>query len=328
MSAVLIWTIAAGTIAGILFRPRHWPEAIWACLGAALLVLFRLLPPSSAWSAIGKGTDVYLFLTGMMLLAELARREGVFDWLAGHAVQSAGGSRTKLFALVYGVGILVTVFLSNDATAVVLTPAVYAAVKKARVDALPYLLACAFIANAASFVLPISNPANLVVYGKLIPPLLPWLKMFFLPSIISILVTFLALRLISDKALQGKTEDALAGPQLSPEGRHAAWGIAIAGAVLISASALGWDLGLPTAWRRSRRCWSRRASVGPKFSESAGLFPGASCRWSRVSLSLSKRSIARALATQSSRRFNIAGRFRRSPDLLSHRPAWRCFRIS
>lgn len=246
MNAVLIWAIALGTIAGILFRPRHWPEAIWACLGATLLVLFRLLSPQSAWIAIGKGTGVYLFLTGMMLLAELARRHGVFDWLASHAALSAQGSRTRLFTLVYVVGILVTVFLSNDATAVVLTPAVYAAVKKAKADALPYLLSCAFIANAASFVLPISNPANLVVYGKQIPPLLPWLKVFLVPSILSIAVTFIALRLISHKALQGRTEDGIEPPELSARGRWAAWGIAMAGAVLIVASALGWDLGPPT----------------------------------------------------------------------------------
>ena len=130
MSAVLVWTIVAGTIAGILVRPRGWPEAVWACLGAALLVLFRLLPLHAAWRAVGKGTDVYLFLAGMMLLAELARREGVFDWLAGLAVRAARGSPPQLFMLVYAVGILVTVFLSNDATAVVLTPAVYAVVKK------------------------------------------------------------------------------------------------------------------------------------------------------------------------------------------------------
>src|ERR1700722_5241997 len=116
MRAILIWSIAAGTIAGILFRPRGWPEAVWASLGAVLLVLCCLLSPASAWSAIGKGTDVYLFLAGMMLLAELARREGVFDWLAGHAVHAARGSRTRLFTLVYVVGILVTVFLWNEAT--------------------------------------------------------------------------------------------------------------------------------------------------------------------------------------------------------------------
>ena len=246
MSAPLTWSIAMGTIACILLRPRRWPEAVWACLGAALLVLCRLLSPGSAWKAIEKGSDVYLFLAGMMLLAELARREGVFDWLAGHAVTAARGSRSRLFALVYGVGILVTVFLSNDATAVVLTPAVYAAVKRARAQALPYLLSCAFIANAASFVLPISNPANLVVYGKELPALLPWLRIFLLPSVLSIAATFAMLRWIAHDDLQGRIMDVGEIPPLTAEGRRAAWGIAAAGAVLITASARGWDLGVPT----------------------------------------------------------------------------------
>lgn len=57
----------------------------------------------SAAAAIGKGTDVYFFLGGMMLLAELARREGVFDWLASHAVRAARGSSARLFALLYAV---------------------------------------------------------------------------------------------------------------------------------------------------------------------------------------------------------------------------------
>src|ERR1039458_10102552 len=33
MSTVLIWAIAAGTIAAVLLRPKNWPEAVWACLG-------------------------------------------------------------------------------------------------------------------------------------------------------------------------------------------------------------------------------------------------------------------------------------------------------
>ncbi len=246
MNTALVWSIAAGTIAGVLSRPKGWPEAVWACLGAGLLVLAGALTPQAAWQAAGKGTDVYLFLAGMMLLSELARREGVFDWLASHAVRAARGSRSRLFALVYGVGILVTVFLSNDATAVVLTPAVYAAVKKARTDALPYLLSCAFIANAASFVLPISNPANLVVCGKQLPPLFPWLKVFLLPSLASIVVTFVVLRLISRRDLRGKAEDGFEVTRLTLEGRRAAWGMALAAVVLISASVLGLDLGVPT----------------------------------------------------------------------------------
>jgi arsenical pump membrane protein len=159
-----------------------------------MLVVLGLLPWSDALKAVAKGIDVYLFLSGMMLLAELARKEGLFDFLAGRAVRLADGSPTKLFALVYGVGTVVTVFMSNDATAVVLTPAVFAATKATKVkDPLPYLLICAFIANAASFVLPISNPANLVIFRDHMPPLLQWLGRFALPSLLSIAVTYAVL---------------------------------------------------------------------------------------------------------------------------------------
>jgi len=246
VSNVLVWSIAAGTIAGILFRPKEWPEYIWACLGAALMVLLRLLPVSDAGAAIAKGADVYLFLSGMMLLAELARREGVFDWLASLAVEAAHRSRARLFTLIYLVGVVVTVLLSNDATAVVLTPAVYAAAKRARTKALPYLLICAFIANAASFVLPISNPANLIVYGTTLPPLLPWLRTFLAASLCSILVTYAALRWLCRLDLIGEIEDGSEPAPLSSRGRLAAWGIALTGAVLITASAFGLELGFPT----------------------------------------------------------------------------------
>ncbi len=239
------------SIAGVLIRPRGWPEAVWACSGALLLVAVRLISLSTAVYAIAKGTDVYLFLTGMMLLADLARREGVFDWMASRAVLASRGSSARLFVLVYSVGVLVTVFLSNDATAVVLTPAVYAAVKGARAEARPYLFACAFVANAASFVLPISNPANLVVYGKNLPPLLTWLRVFALPSLASIGITFLALRIDFRKSLRCTIQQEAAGREsakatLSDSGRRATWGIAFTGAVLIAASAFGLDLGLPT----------------------------------------------------------------------------------
>jgi arsenical pump membrane protein len=246
INTVLVWLVAIGVIAAILFRPRQWPEAVWACLGALLLVTIGLIPLPAALGAAGKGADVYLFLTGMMLLAELARREGVFDWLAAVAVRASRGSRARLFTLIYAVGVVVTVFLSNDATAVVLTPAVHAAVKKARADTSAYLYICAFIANAASFVLPISNPANLVVYGKDLPALGPWLRMFLLPSLLSIVTTYAMLRWISRREIQGRVEPLFEMPVLSLEGKLAAWGIIVAGAVLMTASAFGADLGLPT----------------------------------------------------------------------------------
>ena len=112
---------------------------------------------------------------------------------------------------------------------------------------LPYLFVCAFIANAASFVLPISNPANLVVYGAHMPHLLDWLRQFTLPSIASIVVTYLMLRLMLHRPLATSISNARCRrPALSFGGKLTAWGIVAIGVVLVSASALDVPLGLPT----------------------------------------------------------------------------------
>jgi arsenical pump membrane protein len=241
------WSIAALAILGVIVRPWKFPEALWAVLGAGLLLASGLIQISDAGKAVLKGTDVYLFLVGMMLLAELARHQGLFDWLAAFAVKHSDGSSSRLFVLVYLVGTLVTIFLSNDATAVVLTPAVYAATKRANAKPLPYLFICAFIANAASFVLPISNPANLVVYGGgHMPSLVAWLAQFGLASVVSILLTFVVLRLTQRRDLGGAISREVDVPRLSHGGRVTAAGIIFTALVLLMASSLDWQLGLPT----------------------------------------------------------------------------------
>ena len=274
------WSIVAAATLGVIARPFGWPEAIWAVLGAGLLVGLRLITITDAVTGVAKGTDVYLFLTGMMLLAEVARQEGLFDWLAAVATRRAKGSPKRLFLLIYLVGTSVTVFLSNDATAVVLTPAVAAAVRTAKAeDPLPYLLICAFIANAASFVLPISNPANLVLYGNHMPSLLQWLPRYGLASALSIAATFAALRISQRSGLLQRIEADVPVPILSGAGRIAGFGIGATAIVLLAASFFDLQLGLPTAIAGGSR---PRPSSWPSANHPGGssrTFRGASCRW-------------------------------------------------
>lgn len=243
---IAIWLIAAASAGGVIVRPFRLPEAVWAVLGAALICGAGLLPLVDGVRAVGKGLDVYLFLAGMMLLSEVARREGLFDWLAAYAVNRSNRSSKRLFLLVYAVGVVVTVFLSNDATAVVLTPAVFAAARKAKADPLPYLFICAFVANAASFVLPISNPANLILYGDHTPALGRWLASFAMPSALSILTTYGILRWVEGSRLDATCDGDIDQPTLSVGGWTAFAGIGVTAIALLTVSALGVQLGLPT----------------------------------------------------------------------------------
>jgi arsenical pump membrane protein len=242
----LLALIVGISIVLMLIRPRNIPEVYWIGGGVFSLLILRLIPLQLAGRAAAKALDVCFFLLGMMLLSELAREHGVFDWLSSAAVRSADGSCSRLFALVYGVGTLVTIFMSNDATAVVLTPAILTAVRKAKVQPLPYLFVCAFIANAASFLLPISNPANLVVFHNQMPPLGRWLLSFGVPCLLSIAGTFVVMRWLFRKQLCAAIECEIEAKPLKKDGKLVLGGLAVMVVVLLTASSLGKDLGLPT----------------------------------------------------------------------------------
>lgn len=247
MSVGAVWVVVLASLACVLIRPWGMREWVSALTGAVLLVLGGALPPREALGAMGQGGDVYLFLTGMMLLAELASSQGVFTWAAGLVARAADGSALRLFTLIYAMAVVVTVFLSNDATAVVFTPAVAAMAEAVQAgNRLPYLLICAFVANAASFALPISNPANLVVFADAMPDLRHWLGAFGLASAAAIGATFLLLWFTQRSSLRQTLAVPKAIASLSRGGRLTLAGLGGMAALLLTASGLGWRLGLPT----------------------------------------------------------------------------------
>lgn len=107
-------------------------------------------------------------------------------------------------------------------------------------------LVSALIANAASFVLPISNPPNLVVFHTRMPPLGKWLAAFGLPSLLSIVVTFVVMRILFRSELCKSIECEVEDTKLTGNGKLVLAGLALMIAVLLTASAMTKALGLPT----------------------------------------------------------------------------------
>lgn len=172
--------------------------------GASVLLVLGLISPTDALFTLLREWNTFFFFLGMMGLSALAESAGLFDWLAIQAARLAGESAARLFLNVFLLGTLISMIFSNDATALILTPVVYVLVTKLRLSVLPFMFACTFIADTASFLLPISNPINIIVLSRFPVDLFTFLRLLFLPSLVVIAINIGAFFLLYRRQLKGK----------------------------------------------------------------------------------------------------------------------------
>ncbi len=168
-------------MAGIIVRPRDLPEAVFALAGGAVMLITGFVPPVQSLTTIASHWNVFLFFLGLFTISSVADLAGIFDWLALFAARISGGSSRRLLINVFLIGAVVSAFLSNDATVLILTPVVLTLTTRLGLPTRPYVFACAFVANAASFTLPVSNPVNIIVLTTF-PAALPAYLAHLLPA--------------------------------------------------------------------------------------------------------------------------------------------------
>ena len=202
-TTILIALIAILTLVGIMIRPWRVNEAMVALAGAALLLILGLINPGTAISTLLNDWNTFFFFLGMMSLSALAEVAGLFDWLAVQAARLAGNSARRLFLNTFVLGCLISMILSNDATALILTPITYSLVTRLRLPVLPFLFACTFIADTASFLLPVSNPINIILLSKFPLDLWTFLRLLCLPCLLVISINIALFFLLYRRQLQG-----------------------------------------------------------------------------------------------------------------------------
>ncbi len=219
VKAILISIIAIATLLGIMIRPFKLNEATFALIGAGLLLVLGLVSPASAYSTLIRDWNTFFFFLGMMSLSALAEVAGLFDWLAIQAARLSKRSSRRLFLNTFLLGTLISMVLSNDATALILTPIVYTLVTKLKLPVLPFLFACTFIADTASFILPVSNPINIIVLSQYPLDLFTFLRLLLLPSIVVISINIGIFFWLYRQQLQG-TFDIKRLPSLEESVKH------------------------------------------------------------------------------------------------------------
>ncbi|MGH2346131.1 MAG: SLC13 family permease, partial [Chloroflexota bacterium] len=187
----------------MLTRPFRLSEGIWAAAGAAVMLVSRLAGLGDLGVVLWNNLPVFAFFLGMMALTRLAEEALVFDRMASSAARLAHGSSRRLFFNVFLLGVAISTFLTNDATALILTPVVYALVTRLRLDPLPFVFACTFIADTASMTLPVSNPINIIL-SRRFPELTlgGFLHYVLLPSVVAIAINIVVFAFLFRRVLR------------------------------------------------------------------------------------------------------------------------------
>ena len=159
-----------GPVAAVIFAAMvaaaalGWLDILTAALAAAFAMLLTgCLKPREAYDALD--LPVLVLIVGTLSLGDALARTGAADLYAGAflSLAAGAGAHAVLAAFIVLTSVL-SHFLSNNSTAVLVTPIALATAASLGVDPRPFIVGVCFGASAC-FASPIGYQTNLLVYG-------------------------------------------------------------------------------------------------------------------------------------------------------------------
>ena len=136
-----------------------------ALLGASMMILFRIVDQHEAFLSVD--FNVIFLLAGMMIIANITAKTGVFQWIAVEAVRQAAGRPYALLVLTSLVTAVVSAFLDNVTTVVLLTPIVFFIAKRLGTSPVPFLISQVISSNIGGTATLIGDPPNIIIGSQL-----------------------------------------------------------------------------------------------------------------------------------------------------------------
>jgi len=136
-------------------------RAIVAMIGAGAMILVGVLDQEEAIRGIDFNTIG--LLTGMMILVSISRRSGMFQYLAIWSAKAAKAHPAGILFILQITTAVLSAFLDNVTTVLLIVPVTLAICKTLRVPAYPYLFAEIFASNMGGTATLIGDPPNILI---------------------------------------------------------------------------------------------------------------------------------------------------------------------
>lgn len=136
-------------------------RSIIALLGAGALVACGVLSQDEAIRGIDFNTIA--LLTGMMVLVGIARRTGMFEYLAVWSAKKARAQPWAILAMLSLVTAIVSAFLDNVTTVLLIAPVTLAIARRLEAPPYPFLFAEVFASNIGGTATLIGDPPNIII---------------------------------------------------------------------------------------------------------------------------------------------------------------------
>src|SRR5512146_2820228 len=144
-----------------LIASERVDRTLVALLAGLGVIALGVIDQHEAFAAID--LNVIFLLAGMMVIAAALARTGFFEWLAIHSVRLSRGEPVRLLLILSLVTAVLSAFLDNVTTVVLMTPITLSVARRLDVSPMPYLVSQILASNIGGTATLIGDPPNILI---------------------------------------------------------------------------------------------------------------------------------------------------------------------
>ncbi|MEJ2682875.1 MAG: ArsB/NhaD family transporter [Candidatus Sulfobium sp.] len=183
-------------------------KTIVALAGASLMLVFRILEQHEAFRLEEFGVDwnVIFLLIAMMVIINIMRPTGVFEYIAIKSAKWGKGRPFRIMVIFAVVTAVLSAFLDNVTTVLLISPVTLLIADALEVDPIPYLISCALASNIGGTATLIGDPPNIMIASRAHLTFMDFI--YNLAPIVVVIMVFylLVIRLIWGRKLRSRDE--------------------------------------------------------------------------------------------------------------------------